>query len=159
MNRRFFLISALAVCASPALAFDHGFDPESELTKWFESLHRKVDKFPCCGLGDAYPIEILREATPDPNGNTYDGVARVTNGLSITFPNGDVRLSIPTGTIIHFSDNQVTSERDGNPTSTAWAFLSVRRNSMEGHDDNTGTLNVDNGMQGVYCVVMLPPGV
>ena len=157
MDRRLFLFVGAYFLTVPAWGLDHGFDPESELTKWFESLHRKIDKFPCCGLGDAYPVEILQEATPDPKGELFDGIARVTNVRSITFPNGDVRLSIPTGTVIHFSDNQLTREIDGNPTATAWAFLSVRRNGDD-QQDTSGTLNIDGEMHGVYCVVPLPPG-
>ena len=40
------------------------------------------------------------------------------------------------------TQNKVTREVKGNPTSTAWAFLSV----MDGHVSMT------------YCVVPLPPG-
>ena len=113
----------LCALAPPVGALDHGFDHNSELVKWFEGLHRKSDRFPCCGMGDAYPIVIDQEASL--GGSEVDGIAHVTDGSARKYPNGDTRQPIPNGTVIHFSGRQVTREIDGNPTSTAWAFIAV----------------------------------
>jgi hypothetical protein len=130
---------------TPALALDHGFDPNNPVTQWFEALERplcpaEIKKCFCCGYDDAYAIVIDQEATPD--GADFDGRARVTDGSAITFPDGKQRVFIADDTAFTFAGNQVTKLRQGNPTKTAWAFLSATR---------MGTIGA------VWCVVPLPP--
>lgn len=139
-------IVLLAIAAAaPARAFDHGFNPDSPVTKFFENLKRPwcppgVAVCSCCGKADAYPIAIDQEATID--GEEPDGVAHVIDGSAIVYPDGNSRRFIPNGTVFRFSGRDVTRLNQGNPTNTAWAFLGL---------DQQGAISI------VWCVVPLPP--
>ena len=121
------------------------------LNSWFESLHRKVDDFSCCGLGDAYTIRILKEADPA-NQTEYTGEAEIVDGRAKDIPikdhQGDAavihRRPLPDGFRFNFKYNNLAREAEGNPTPHAWAFLGVYS---------------DNVLSTVYCIVPLPPGV
>ena len=123
----------------------HGYDPNNETVKWFESLERQhcptQPGCKCCGKGDAYEIVIDQEATID--GTEEDGVAHVIDGSAKEFPDGSKRDYIPNGTEFKFSGQQVTKLKQGNPTNKMWGFLSYWH----------GAITV------VWCVVPLPPGV
>lgn len=132
---------------------DYGpvYRPDKDTAEWFENLDRpdydasEMSTKSCCSSGDAYPIKILEEATI--GGKEPDGVAIITDGSKrmIVLPDGrkkyrpEIRAE---DLMLHFAGEKVTREVKGNPTSTAWAFLSV----MDGHVSMT------------YCVVPLPPG-
>ncbi len=68
-----FVVVAVGVeCCSPraAHAFDHGFDPASPVTQFFDQLKRPycapgIEICSCCGKADAYPVVIDQEATID----------------------------------------------------------------------------------------------
>ena len=118
---------------------------DNPLAAWFESLHRDYDDLSCCGAGDAYGVLILEEADPAQPDN-YTGTAKVIDGLEkiIETDHGPKhRRPLPYGTQFKFKYNH-KSEKQGNPTSHAWAFLGV---------------HVDNVLSTVYCVIPLPPGV
>ena len=124
-----------------ARAKDHGFDKNDPTVQWFESLKRPdLPKYSCCGKADAYPVRIEQE----PIGEEPDqmGLAIVTDGSAIAFPDGTKRPEIPTGFEFKFPLSKLNQLMDGNPTHTAWAFLAVYN----------GKLSV------LYCVIPLPPG-
>jgi hypothetical protein len=126
---------------SCAHAMDHGFDHNDATVQWFESLMRPyMPGSSCCGKADAYAVQIDRE----PIGEEGDlvGIARVTDGAAITYPDGTKRTEIPNGTEFKFPLSHLNPPKDGNPTSTAWAFLG----------SYNGKISV------VYCVIPLPPG-
>jgi hypothetical protein len=85
---------------------------------------------------------IDQDATID--GEAPDGVAHVTDGSAIVYPDGTIRAPIPDGTVFHFTGRDVTKLKQGNPTPTAWAFLGVGA---------AGTVTI------VWCVVPLPPAM
>lgn len=137
------------------------FEPDKDLAGWFESLKRpdvqqyKLDHDgdaggdieSCCDAGDAYPIEILQDAFPPHTGREENGSARVLDGSQrqIKKPSGEYkyRMTIkPENLKFNFAGNKYTREREGNPTGTAWAFLSVWG---------------DGEIHKVYCIVPLPP--
>jgi hypothetical protein len=148
ISRRHFLHGgALALIVAPASAHDWSGSDSVALAEWFAELRRR-DNFSCCGLGDAYPCQILEEADP---GRPWTDTGRlaITDGKGLNLMNGTVqRYCIPRGTELEFSYFHVTQEKYGNPTSTAWVFLSVY---------NRGSC-ADNFIARVYCVVPLPPG-
>ena len=152
------------------------FEPTQDLSDWFEQLKRPdiADGHPhsdvltsaisCCSAGDAYPIEILEDASPPHGGTVENGTARVTdpskrqvivrmrNSDGSVYTNAKYRADlegfIPAITApevgkfgFHFSSDRVTREIDGNPTKTAWAFI----RNIQGLGDY------------IYCVVPLPP--
>ena len=99
MNRRSFLSRSLMLglfYGTGAFAQDAPeYHPTQELADWFERQKRPDhdDKWlpqitSCCDAGDAYPIEILEEATF--GGEAEDGSARVTDGSArnIILPDG-----------------------------------------------------------------------
>jgi hypothetical protein len=142
------ILAALMLCAlaSPALAFDHGFDPKSPVTKFFDQLQRPycapgIEICSCCGKADAYPVAIDEAATID--GIEPDGTAHVIDGSAIVYPDGDRRSFIADGTVFHFTGRDVTKLKQGNPTRTAWAFLAIYQ----------GAIAI------VWCVVPLPPAM
>ena len=123
------------------------YHPSADLAQWFESLKRpdfdpsKESVSSCCDAGDAYPINILQEASI--GGGIEDGIAEVTDTSArvVVRPDGSrkYRFKWPGPTQFKFAGKKITREKDGNPTPTAWVFYSVFRNY-------------------VYCVVPLPPG-
>jgi hypothetical protein len=145
-----YLVVAVAVaCWSvrAARAFDHGFDPASPVTQFFDRLQRPycppgIGVCSCCGKADAYPVAIDQDATPD--GDKPDGIAHVIDGSAVTYPDGTLRSFIPDGTVFRFTGRDVTKAKQGNPTRTAWAFLGV---------------GVGGQIAIVWCVVPLPPGM
>jgi hypothetical protein len=134
------------------------FHPSQELANWFESLKRPIGSerdflaqvTSCCDLGDAYPIEIIEEATS--NGQSEDGIARVTDpsARSVQLPNNHIKYrdKITGPLTFKYPGVAVVKEKYGNPTKTAWAFLRVetQNESEPGH------------ITFVYCIVPLPPG-
>jgi len=135
------LIIAAWTLLRPAHAFDHGFDLSDPVVQWFDGL-RRPDAPPdqnwrCCGKGDAYPIEI--DAMPGADSN---GVAHITDGSALSFPDGTTREPIENGAVFHFAPSQVTKPSQGNPTATAWAFLIA---------------TPDRRIAYVWCVVPLLP--
>jgi len=142
-------LAALILCAAaaPAHARDHGFDPTSPVTQFFDQLKRPycapgVEICSCCGKADAYPVMIDQDASLD--GDKPDGVAHVIDGSAIVYPDGTQRSFIPDGTVFHFTGRDVTKLKQGNPTKTAWAFLGTGLG---------GQISI------VWCVVPLPPGM
>lgn len=145
----FFFLSLFPL--RPAHAFDHGFDHNDPLVRWFDDLTRDapLGVVKCCGRGDAYAIAIDIDGTdrsayqaiapPCPE----DWVAHITDGRAIEWPDGTKREPIPDGTFFRFSGDRLTRERSGNPTKTAWAFLNV----------------MGGGITGVWCVVRLLPSM
>ena len=123
---------------------------QTNLSEWFESLHRDVDNMSCCGHGDAYKVFILQEADPSrPDEDT--GTAEIIDGSAkdIETDHGPIhRNALPNGTRFMFHYNN-KAEKGGNPTAFAWAFLSVY--SQDGGPSSE--------IHNVYCVVPLPPGV
>ncbi len=141
------------------------YEPPKELAEWFDNLKRPdiASGHPhdndmqsaesCCSAGDAYPIEILEDATPPHGGTVENGVARVTDPskrqiiIPTRNPDGSYfryakyRDEITGPLTFHFSSDRVTREKDGNPTKTAWVFVRV----------------IGGKINYVYCVVPLPP--
>jgi len=113
--------------AWPAHAMDHGFDHSNAVVQWFDNLLRPDDLVPprstCCGKAEAYEIEILQEAIGQDGDDM--GIARVTNGGEREFPDHMIRPPLPNGLEFHFPKSKVNPPADGNPTNTAWAFLSI----------------------------------
>ena len=155
MNRRTLLGGLAALLPFPAVAHDWTGGEDEQLNEWFMSLRRE-DKFSCCGLGDAYPCEILKE--PDPAYPGLDtGLVRITDGRALEIHMGSMpagvikRPAIKKGTQIPYPFFKETKPKYGNPTNTAWIFLSV----YEADPPSAET----NSVGQVYCVVPLPPGV
>ena len=148
MIRRTFLTGLAAAIASPVLAHDWTGSNDPGLAEWFMHLHRK-DDFSCCGLGDAYPCQILIEADPSrPFEDT--GLVRITDGRELSMTaNSAKRLELPRGLELKYAYHKTTTEQAGNPTDTAWVFLSVYEGNPPGKPNEVGQ---------VYCVVPLPPG-
>lgn len=140
------LAISLVILLAPVYA-GKGFDPNSPTAKWFNGLERPycapgvVHCF-CCGISDAYPINILADATP--NGDEPDGLAEITDGSAITFPNGQKRRPVMNGTRFHFAGKDVVSLKAGNPTGTAWVFMWPADEATVGW---------------IWCVVPLPPSM
>ena len=134
----------------PAHATDHGFDKGSAMSVWMDGLKVPWDvppKMSCCGKADAYKITILQDAIGDDGDNR--GLAVITDGRAIKYPDGTSRFALPDGTQFRFRKADVNPLGDGNPTNTAWAFLSVTS------DPDSG---VGNFIRMIYCVIPLPPG-
>jgi hypothetical protein len=156
--------------AEMAERYGQVFEPKEDLSDWFESLKRpdiaagkphlgnadNMTAVSCCSAGDAYPCEILEEASPPHGGTVENGRLRIIDRTKrqirvMTKNDNGSRY----GRMLYrgelnddqefqkYSSDKVTREKDGNPTSTAWVFL---RNDQ-------GTVAY------IYCVVPLPPGV
>ena len=156
MNRRSFLSRSLTLglfYGTGAFAQDAPeYHPTQELADWFERQKRPDhdDKWlpqitSCCDAGDAYPIEILEEATF--GGEAEDGSARVTDGSArnIILPDGTkkYRPAITGALTFKYADKKRVRDAEGNPFPTAWAFLRV----------------MDGEIGYVYCVIPLPPSM
>ena len=141
------ILAALLFC-TPVLAHDWTGQNDPQLAEWFSTLRRKIDNMSCCGSGDGYPVRILIEA--DPRSPWEDtGTAEILDGKELNLMNGMIhRVYLPKGTLVKFHYNHITSERQGNPTPYAWAFLSV----WDGHGG-------PNTINRVFCIVPLPPGM
>ena len=121
-----------------APAMDHGFNPNSATTKWFERLQRPNMPGSCCGKGDAYPVEdYWRNA---------DGTwtAKIGDGSAKAYPDGMTRQAIPNGTEVPVPPELVNKLDDDldNPTDVSWVFMTV-------HGGEVGT---------VYCLIRHPQG-
>jgi hypothetical protein len=139
------VVVALIFCMATVVssrAFDHGFDHSDSVVQWFDQLMRPdVDEgfqgvVSCCGLGDAYPAELIVDGGP-----YGEWIARITDGGAIEFPDGKWRSPLPDGTVVHFPATKVIRPDQGNPTKHAWLFLSVWGGEV--HE--------------IWCFVPLPP--
>ena len=135
------------------------YHPTPEISDWMEDLKRpehdddfRGDVVSCCSLGDAYPVRVDIEAIPGHKESV--GHACVTDGRAITIklPNGSTkyRPALPDNTCFKFDGTRVTRALDsaGNPTNSAWAFLSVLE------DEGSQT----NSIRYIWCVASLLPG-
>lgn len=118
---------------------DHGFDPNSPTTKWFERLYRP--DFPaskCCGKADAYEIETYWR---NDKGVLF---VKIGDGSAKEFPDGTRRPPIPDGTVIEVPEKKINSPDDDldNPTDKSWAFFTV----------DEGRVSI------LYCVTLHPQG-
>lgn len=145
-----------------------------EIANWHESLKRPdieaarahgedvaAEISSCCGVGDAYNINILEEAWPPHTGTEENGLAVVTDpgAKNILIPDGRDALGriqyrskyrypiAPGQERFKFSGNKLTRELEGNPLKTAIAFLRVQSSG----EANPGSITM------VWCVVPLPP--
>jgi hypothetical protein len=142
------LIGSVIIMAWPAWALEHGWDKESALSQWFQTLYVPDDPIPprslCCGQSDAYKIRIIEDALDNDN---RQGLAEVTDGAERHFADHTIRPGIPNGTQFKFPRSKVNPPSDGNPTDSAWAFFRIWTRP-------DGTPYIGH----VYCVVPLPPG-
>ena len=162
MDRRSFLSRALTMGliygAGTSLVFAEKEPPtvhiDEQTAKWFEGLTRpytdggaKEGVASCCDAGDGYQIQIEEDAYPY-RGKVENGIARITDPTARTIvrPDGTTKfrpaITDPASMTLRFAGEKVTPLKDGNPTKTAWAFLSV-----------TG-----GKVTYIYCIVPLPPG-
>jgi hypothetical protein len=139
---RTIIAALLTLICSPAVALDHGFDPNDPVTQWFETLMMPdIPGARCCGAADAYKVEILEEGEWD--GNGPDWVVSIKDGSAIKFPDGKSRAEVPNGLIIHVPAYKVTKPKQSNPTHNAWIFMSV-------NDGHVGA---------IFCLVPLLPSL
>ena len=117
------------------------------LGEWYRSL-RNRDGSPCCGEGDAYPVEISE--MPTCKEGLYDkepGAATVTNPAPADIITQDLKIikkpPLKGNLAFSFGCSRVTHEKYGNPLKTAIAFITP---------DSLGNIAT------VWCVVPLPPG-
>jgi hypothetical protein len=126
---------------TPAPAMDHGFNPNSATTKWFERLIRP-DQPPnsCCGKGDAYPV-----ARYEHHPETHTWSVWLSDGSAIKYPDGTTRDYFDMSTEIIVPENKVNSLEDDldNPTDTSWVFMRVSTPT------DVGTM---------YCFIRHPEG-
>jgi hypothetical protein len=121
----------------PGAQPNKGFDIEhDEVAKWMKGLIRP-DNPPnsCCGKGDAYEVEILKDG-----GDDAEWVAKITHGEARKYPDNTTRPPLPNGTLFHVQPQRVVKLNKGNPTKTAWLFTYVGLRTVT-----------------VYCLVPLPP--
>lgn len=119
---------------------DHGFNPNPETTKWMESLRRpNYSDSSCCGKGDGYPISSYWQ-----NKGKGTWTAVIGDGSAITYPDGQTREYIATGTEVEVPDEVVNDLKDDldNPTDTSWIFLRV----------------VNAEPANIYCFIRHPSG-
>jgi hypothetical protein len=144
------IVGSAIILAWPAWSLEHAWDHQSDLSKWFDTLHVPDDPIPpkslCCGKSDAYKIEIVRDAIGSDGDDM--GIARVTDGAEIHFKDGTIRPGIPNGTEFKFSKSKINPLSDGNPTDTAWAFFRIWERPVTN----------EKYIGHVYCVIQLPPG-
>ena len=153
MTRRGLIAGAMAIYGVSAFAQDvKEYHPTQEIAAWFARQKRPYhdDNWlpqitSCCDAGDAYPIEILEEATF--GGKAEDGRARVTDSSArnIILPDGvtKYRPAITGALTFKYAGEKRVRDAEGNPFPTAWAFLRV----------------MDGEIGYVYCVIPLPPSM
>ncbi len=108
----------------PAPAMDHGFDPNSATTKWFETLQRPDRPGSCCGKADAYPVTY--KMNPDGSADVT-----VTDGSDKVYPDGYHRPAYTGGVITVPKDLINPYDADlGNTTDTSWIFMTVYGGEM-----------------------------
>lgn len=143
------ILAAAIAIATPAFAFDHGFNHDTERSKWFTQLKRPEKAFypnSCCGDADAYEADIYSR---NPDGS-YE--VTITDGSEKVFPDGSLRPGIKTGSQIHVEKDRVNPpiETQGNPTGHAWIFVSASRGM-------TGDTSDEFARPGyTYCFAPLP---
>lgn len=161
LSRRAILVGCAAMWSTRASAeqeVDESgtpvFRPSQDLADWFYKLkipfpdEKNISPYGvsgCCDYGDAYPIKILEEPVPRTRELTGFAVVTDPSRRKIITPDDNrtiYRYQITGKLDFKFSGMDVTLERDGNPTKTAWVFCRV--------DDGQITK--------IYCVVPLPPG-
>jgi len=140
------IISLIVLVGHHARAMDHGFDDNSDFGQWVQSLKRPDTdyKYSCCGKGDLYGIRIEQDAIGDDD--DARGVAVITDGGAITYPDKTQRSPIRNGTRFTFPKS-VVNDRQGNPRGTAFAFLTPGM-----------TPGTEDIVMRVWCVIPLPPG-
>jgi hypothetical protein len=141
VKRREFIAGILVLVPTKLLAFDHKFDPKDPITQWFGTLQRPdmppTGKNICCKWSDAYEVKILEDG-----GEHDDWRVEITDGSAKVFPDGTTRAPVENGMKIPVPASKVTKPKQGNPTSTAWLFMSI-----------------NFGVPGnIFCLVPLPPG-
>jgi hypothetical protein len=118
-----FIVALLAFCLlTPVFAHDHGFDPNSPITKWFDTKNMPPDYIEsCCGKGDAYTVD---QYWKNPDG-TYTAV--IADGSAITYPDGTTRAPIPDGTKIIVPASRVNRAEDDldNPIGHSVLWLTI----------------------------------
>ena len=136
------IMFAMVMLLPRAHALPHGWDPNNPVAQWFESLKQpNKPKASCCGKSDAYTIVIEQEPIGDKDGEM--GTAHITDGSAITFPDESKRIPIPDGTVFKFPLSKMNPLQNGNPTKTAWVFLSWNARLQK--------------IETIYCVIPLPP--
>ncbi|MGD0420552.1 MAG: hypothetical protein ABSA68_13400 [Xanthobacteraceae bacterium] len=143
--------------AAPAAALDHGFDPNSPITQWFDTLMRPdMPANRCCGVSDAYRVEVIEQGGEDGSGPNW--IVKIADGSAITFPDGKTRTAIPDGTIIHVPAAKVTKASQSNPTKSAWLFVYINE-WIKGADDMPVRTDdpSQHSVSTIYCLVPLPP--
>jgi len=134
------LLVITIVMAVRAYSMDHGFDPNSPVTKWFESK-RMPPKYEvsCCGKGDAYTVDRYWR---NPDGSF---TAVIADGSAITYPDGSQRKPMPDNTEVLVPEGSVNTEEDDldNPIGHSVIWLRVN----------------DDGTPGrVWCFIRHPQG-
>lgn len=137
---------------------EHGYEgPDTnppDIQKWFGELTNYMGGS-CCGEADGYPAAIDQM----PLEKTDHSEARIGKGHIIDGSKKDIyahghfiktRAAITGSKEFEFELDQRTLEKWGNPLETALAFVHVE------HGEITKTVAFPNG---VYCVVVLLPGV
>lgn len=144
-------IVALLLTLSPVVAMDHGFNPNSATTKWFESLKiPPKNEVSCCGKADAYPVERYERLS---NGDYRVWIAP-DNG--ITFPDGTVRPPWDSTIPIIVPKERVNEEKDDldNPTDFSWLFFVPERvYPADGSEPKPATK-----VSVIYCFIRHPQG-
>lgn len=135
------LLFVTVICIIRAYSMDHGFDPNSPVTEWFESKKLPpVYATSCCGKGDAYVVD---DYWPNPDGS-YTAV--IADGSAIEYPDGTRRRVIKNGTHVHVPKDSVNREEDDldNPINHSVIWLYVN------DDGEPGT---------VWCFIRHPKGM
>jgi hypothetical protein len=134
-----------------ANAINHGFDPLSITTKWFEKL-----KIPpkgmvsCCGRADAYSVDRYEKL---PSG---DYLVWIADGDPILFPDGTRRIGWDISIPIVVPAEHVNDMEDDldNPTEHSWLFfIPVREYPQDG-----GESPPSNKVSTLYCFIRHPNG-
>ena len=154
-RRAMLMMMTSTVAATPLKA--QVATPSKQLSDWFDSLIQPDSPpTPCCGLGDAYPVEVLKNGSYGPGGAPW--LVKVTDGSAKTFklPDGRQmgRPPIPTGQIIEVPSSKVVKPDKGNPTNTAWLFGGRQGESRR----EDGSIEPAH-LWPLYCLVPNLPGV
>jgi hypothetical protein len=133
------VVVLFGVLAAPAHGMDHGFDPNSPVTKWFEEQQRPDTPGSCCGKADAYPVDRYQKNAD----HTY--TVWIADGRAIVYPDGSRRDPWDESVPITVPENKVNKEDDDldNPTNHGWLFF---RTSTP---KDVGT---------IYCFIRHPQG-
>lgn len=139
-------VAALLLLALvPSHALNHGFDPDSATTKWFERQMRPDRPAdppePCCGKADAYPVDRYQKH----DDHTYSVWVHASAGELYTYPDGSRRAPFDPSVEIIVPDTKVNPEDADldNPSNYSWLFMSV---------NNITTPST------IYCFIRHPSG-